>query len=205
MFITFEGGEGCGKSTHSKLLKEYLVNKGYKVIQTLEPGGTQIGKQLRQLLLKGRLLLSGYSELLLFAADRAEHVARVIRPALKAGKIVISDRFIDSTTAYQVGGRELPKNIVAQINRMSSGGIMPGLTFLLDISPEIGISRGTRRSKKDKFESENNKFHQRVRKAYLTIAKNEPRRVKIISTKRSVAEVQDMIRRITDEKLGNKK
>jgi dTMP kinase len=205
MLITFEGGEGCGKTTHSKLLKEYLVNKRYKVIRTLEPGGTEIGRKLRTILLKGRLLHSRYSELFLFAADRAEHVARVIRPSLKTGKIVISDRFIDSTTAYQVGGRKLPRNLVAQINRISSGGIMPDLTFLLDISPETGISRGTRRSKKDKFESENNKFHQRVRKAYLKIATLEPRRVKIISTKRSVAEVQNMIRRITDEKLGNKK
>ncbi|MCX5727218.1 MAG: dTMP kinase [Candidatus Saganbacteria bacterium] len=205
MLITFEGGEGCGKSTHSKLLKEYLVNKRYKVIRTLEPGGTEIGKKLRHVLLKGRLLLSKYSELLLFSADRAEHVARIIRPALKACKIVISDRFVDSTTAYQVGGRKLPGNLVAQIHRISSGGIMPDLTFLLDISPDAGISRGTKRSKKDKFESENNKFHQRVRKAYLKIAKLEPGRVKVISTERSVAEVQNMIRRITDEKLGNKK
>ncbi len=205
MFITFEGGEGCGKSTHARLLKEYLTGKGYRVVHTLEPGGTGIGKKLRQILLKGERLASRYSELLLFAADRAEHVASVIRPGLKAGNIVISDRFIDSTTAYQIAGRKLPLDLVGQMNRISSDGLAPDLTFLLDIPPKTGIPRGTRRSKKDKFESENNGFHERVRNAYLRIAKLEPKRVKIISTSGAIEKAQDMIRRITDEKLGNKK
>ncbi len=201
MFITFEGGEGCGKSTHSKLLKKYLAGRGYRVVLTLEPGGTEIGKKLRKALLKGKKLASGRSELFLFAADRSEHVARVIRPALAAGKIVISDRFIDSTTAYQTGGRKLPADLVEQINGISSDGLVPDLTFLLDVRPRVGISRGTRHEKKDKFESEDGGFHERVRKAYLNIAKKYPRRVKIIPTSGAVGEAQDMIRRIADEKL----
>ena len=205
MFITFEGGEGCGKSTHAKLLKKYLKGKGYGVVATLEPGGTQIGKKLRQILLKGTRLVSRYSELFLFAADRSEHVARVIKPGLKAGKIVISDRFIDSTTAYQIAGRKLPVHLVDQMNRISSDGLVPDLTLLLDILPKTGIPRGTKRSKKDKFESENSGFHLRVRNEYLKIAKDEPRRVKVISTSGPIEEVQGIIRRIVDEKLRNKR
>ncbi len=205
MFITFEGGEGCGKSTHSNLLKKYLVSRGCRVVLTLEPGGTQIGKLLREILLRGKQLVSRYSELFLFAADRSEHVARVIKPALAAGKIVISDRFIDSTAAYQVGGRKLPGKLVTQMNRISSGGIIPDITFLLDVVPKVGIRRGTKYTKKDKFESENAGFHSRVRKAYLKTAKLDPKRVKIISTWGAVKDVQDVIRRIVDEKLGNKK
>jgi dTMP kinase len=205
MFITFEGGEGCGKSTHARLLKQYLTGKGYGVVQTLEPGGTDVGKKLRQILLKGERISSRYTELLLFAADRAEHVARVIKPGLKAGKIVISDRFIDSTTAYQTAGRKLPGRLVEEINSISSDRLVPDLTFLLDIPPQTGIPRGTRRTKKDKFESENYAFHRRVRRAYLAIAKREPKRVKIIATDATIEKVQGMIRRIADEKLGNKK
>lgn len=204
MFITFEGGEGCGKSTHSKLLKKYLEGRGYRVVLTLEPGGTEFGKKLRETLLRGKKLVSKYSELFLFAADRSEHVARVIKPGLKAG-IVISDRFIDSTTAYQAGGRKLPGKLVAQMNRISSGGIVPDITFLLDVAPGVGIRRGTKYTKKDKFESENGGFHSRVRKAYLKIANRDPRRVKIISTSGAAKDAQDVIRRIVDEKLGNKK
>jgi dTMP kinase len=204
MFITFEGGEGCGKSTHSRLLKKYLESRGYGVVLTLEPGGTGIGRKLRQILLKGERLVSRYSELFLFAADRSEHVARVIKPGIKSGKIVISDRFIDSTTAYQIGGRKLPADTVARINRISSDGIMPDITFLLDVAPKVGVSRGTKYTKKDKFESENGDFHSRVRKAYLKIAKQDPKRVKIISTSGTINEAQNIIKRMVNEKLGNK-
>jgi len=204
MFITFEGGEGCGKSTHSKLLKKYLKNKGYKVILTFEPGGTEVGRILRKALLKGPRLVSRYSELFLFAADRSEHVESVIKPGLKACMIVISDRFVDSTAAYQIAGRGLPKDLVSEMNRISSGGLMPDLTFLLDIPPKIGVARGTKSTKKDKFESENMAFHKRIRKAYLRIAKLEPKRIKVISSIMSAGEVQGIIRRTIDEKLGNK-
>jgi len=205
MFITFEGGEGCGKSTHSKLLNRYLLAKGYRVIMTLEPGGTDIGKKIRKALLMGSKLVSKYSELFLFAADRTEHIESVIKPALKAGKIVISDRFTDSTTAYQSGGRKLPQGLVRYVNKVSSAGMVPDLTFLLDVDPKLGISRGTKHSKKDKFESENGGFHDRVRRTYHKIAKNEPWRVKLVSTSATVKDTQNIIRRRVDEKLGNKK
>ena len=205
MFITFEGGEGCGKSTHSMLLKKYLESKRYKVILTLEPGGTKIGKKIRNILLRGKKLVSKYSELFLFAADRTEHMESVIKPALKSGNIVISDRFTDSTTAYQAGGRKLPQGLVQYINKTSSSGMVPDLTFLLDVDPALGISRGTKHSKKDKFESENGGFHARVRRTYLKVAKSDPRRIKLISTTGTVKENQNIIRRIVDEKLGNKK
>ena len=201
MFITFEGGEGCGKSTHSRLLKRYLEGKGLKVVLTHEPGATETGKKLRKILLMESQLISKYSELLLFAADRAEHVERVIRPSLKAGKIVISDRFIDSTAAYQTGGRRIPEKIVQYINRISSGGLVPDITFLLDIDPKTGIARGTRHTGKDKFESEDGGFHSRVRKMYLNIARRDPGRVKIVSSKLPITRVQEDIRRIIDEKL----
>ena len=201
MFITFEGGEGSGKTTHSKLLKKYLESKGLSVVLTIEPGGTKIGKKLRKALLRGDKLVSRFGELFLFAADRAEHVARVIKPALRSGKTVISDRFIDSTTAYQVGGRRLPKDLVGRINDISSEGLIPDITFLLDVPPMAGISRGTKYSKKDKFESEKIAFHNRIRNAYRNIAKKYPKRVKFIPTGGSIKEIQAMIRRIIDEKL----
>jgi len=204
MFITFEGGEGCGKSTHSRLLKKYLERKGHRVILTLEPGGTDIGGKIRHMLLKGKKLVSRYSELFLFAADRAEHVARIIRPALIAGKIVISDRYVDSTTAYQEGGRRLPKDLIDLINKVSSESLVPDITFLLDVRPGIGIRRGTRHTGKDKFESENRGFHDRVRKTYLRLAKKEKNRIKLISTDDAVEKVQSMIREIVDEKLADK-
>ena len=203
MFITFEGGEGCGKSTHSKLLREYLKSKGYKVVLTLEPGGTMIGRKLRKYLLKGKKLCSKFTELFLFAADRLEHIEQVIKPAIKAGKIVISDRYIDSTTAYQMGGRKLPSKLIHLVNQISSCGVKPDITILLDVDPKKGIYRGTKYTGKDKFESEDRAFHNRVRKAYLSAARKDPKRIKLISTSQPIHSVQTAIRRIIDEKLGN--
>src|SRR3989338_5647323 len=120
MLITFEGGEGCGKSTHSKRLKVHLESKGHKVLLTAEPGGTQIGRELRRVLMEPTVTLEDITEIFLFAADRCEHVSKIILPALSAGKIVISDRFIDSTLAYQIGGRKLPEDLVRYVNMISS-------------------------------------------------------------------------------------
>lgn len=201
MFITFEGGEGCGKSTHARLLKEYLSGRGRSVVLTREPGGTELGRYLRGFLLRRGRLKSPFSELLLFAADRAEHVARTIAPSLKKGRIVICDRYIDSTTAYQIGGRRLPRAFVREVNRVSSAGIKPDLTILLDVDPAEGIRRGTRHTGKDRFESENMAFHRRIRAAYLAIARKDPRRVKVISSSEPMGDVQDTIRRLVNEKL----
>lgn len=201
MFITLEGGEGCGKSTHAVLLKRYLVRKGYRVVLTKEPGGSRIGRVLRRVILRTGKPSSRLSELFLFASDRAEHVAGVIAPALSAGKIVISDRFIDSTTAYQIGGRKLPADMVGLINRLSSLGLKPDITFLLDVPVRTGLRRAARRSRKDRFEAEKLSFHNRVRKMYLKIARSEPKRVKVITTFAAQDKVQQKIRELIDEKL----
>jgi dTMP kinase len=206
MFITFEGPEGCGKSTHAKRLKSYLEGKGLRVLATFEPGGTQVGKEIRTLLLKPESVLDETTEVYLFAADRSEHVSKIILPALKEGKIVISDRYVDSTLAYQIGGRRLPEDLVRYLNMISAKGLMPDLTFLLDVSPEIGLKRATQKGVADRFEQEALDFHQRVRENYLRTAKDNPQRITVINTNnKTIEEVQAKIREIIDEKLGNKR
>ncbi|MCU0641511.1 MAG: dTMP kinase [Candidatus Margulisbacteria bacterium] len=201
MFITFEGPEGCGKSTHSTRLKSYLEGKGERVLLTREPGGTQVGKALRDLLLDRTSVLDDTTEIYLFAADRSEHVSKIILPALKEGKTVISDRFIDSTIAYQIGGRRLPEDLVRYLNMVSSKGTLPDLTILLDVSPEIGLKRATRNRQADRFEQEVVDFHRRVRARYLAIAAAEPERVKVIETDdKDIDQVQSLIREIVDAK-----
>ncbi len=202
MFITFEGPEGCGKSTHAKKLKAYLESRGSAVVLTQEPGGTLVGRQIRALLLDPRSVLDGTTEVYLFAADRSEHVSKIILPALKEGKIVISDRYIDSTIAYQTGGRNLPEDLVRYLNMVSSKGLIPDLTILLDVSPEVGLKRATQNQAADRFEQETLEFHRRVRKAYLDIAQACPERVKIISTdQQDIDPIQAKVREIIDEKL----
>jgi len=204
MFITLEGPEGSGKSTHATRLKSYLEGKGHKVVLTHEPGGTQIGKLIREMLLHPEATLDHYTEIMLFGADRAEHVTKIIQPALKKGKVVISDRFTDSTIAYQCGGRGLPEDLVRYFNMVSSKGLIPDLTLLLDVSPETGIRRATQNGTKDRFEKERIDFHKKVRRRYLAIAKEDPERVKIVKTEeKDIEKIQNEIRKVIDEKLGN--
>jgi dTMP kinase len=201
MFITFEGPEGCGKSTHAKILKTYLEKNGHRVVLTQEPGGTHMGKRFRELLLHPESALNKTSEIFLFAADRSEHVSKIIRPALFEGKIVISDRFTDSTVAYQIGGQGLPEDMVRYINEVSSKGLVPDLTILLDVSPEIGIKRATLNGAADRFEGEKIEFHQRVREKYLQIAREHPERIKVINTdNKSIDEIQDEVQKIVGAK-----
>ncbi|MDR1997412.1 MAG: dTMP kinase [Candidatus Margulisbacteria bacterium] len=175
MFITFEGPDGSGKTTQSRLLHTELLRQGHAVVWTREPGGTEAGRQIRQMLLEDRTFqLSAETELFLFAADRAQHIAEVIKPALADGKIVLCDRYIDSTTAYQAGGRGFAAEFIAGLNKYSTGGLVPDLTFLLDIPANVGLKRATRQ-KTDKFEQESLDFHQKVRQKYLELAQNEPR------------------------------
>ena len=203
MFITFEGPEGCGKSTHSKRLKNYLESKDREVILTHEPGGTQLGKHIRELLLDPESVLSKNTEVYLFAADRSEHVNKIILPALSQGKIVISDRFTDSTLAYQIGGRGFPEDLVRYINMISSGGLIPDLTILLDVSSEMGIKRATELGSLDRFEKEKIEFHKKVREKYLEIAKDDPERIKVINTEeKEIDQVQAEIRKIVEEKVA---
>ncbi len=205
MFITFEGPEGCGKSTQSKKLKSYLESRGAKVLLTVEPGGTMVGKKIRQLLLDPANVLDDNTEVYLFAADRSEHVGKVILPALKEGKLVISDRFVDSTLAYQIGGRQLPEDLVRYLNMISSKGLIPDLTFVLDVSPEVGLKRAAGRSGPDRFEKEKLDFHQRVRQKYLEIAKGDTERIVLLSTDgQEIGVVQDRIRKIVGERLNAK-
>jgi len=201
MFITFEGGEGCGKTTHSKKLKSYLEKKGFKVVLTREPGGTAFGRKLRKTLLARGTVLDCTAELLLFAADRAQHLQEVILPSIKAGRIVICDRFIDSTVAYQIGGRGLPEDMVRYLNFISSRGILPDLTILLDVSPEIAIKRAAKEEVRDRFEREDLAFHKKVRDAYLKIAAQDPKRVKLVDAADPIAEVERDIRLIIDRSM----
>ena len=203
-FITFEGPEGCGKTTHAKRLKSYLESKGRPVLLTLEPGGTQVGKEIRSLLLKPESVLDETTEVYLFAADRSEHVSKIILPALKEGKVVVCDRFIDSTLAYQIGGRRLPEDLVRYLNMVSAKGLRPDLTILLDVSPEVGLQRATQNGPADRFEREVIEFHQRVRAKYLALAAAEPDRIKVIKTDdKDIDKVQTLIREVIDEKFGN--
>lgn len=202
MFITFEGPEGCGKSTHSTRLKSYLEGKGRRVLLTREPGGTQVGKAIRALLLDPASILDDTTEIYLFAADRSEHVSKIIRPALAEGKTVISDRYVDSTIAYQIGGRRLPEDLVRYLNMVSSKGLMPALTILLDVSPEIGIKRATQNRQADRFEQEISDFHARVRAQYLALAAADPDRIKVIKTDdKDIDQVQALVRELVDAKL----
>jgi len=195
LFITMEGPEGSGKSTHAKLLKQYIETKNFDVVLTREPGGTDVGKFIRNILLKEDVTLEKKAELLLFGADRVEHVTRVVKPALDQGKIVICDRYVDSTTAYQIGGRNLAEDTVKFINSISSDAIIPDLTIVLDVPVEIGLKR-VKGGPRDRFEREEKPFHERVRRKFLEIAKEEPGRVKIIESCDTIDSVQEKIRGI---------
>jgi dTMP kinase len=179
LFITFEGGEGCGKSTQSRLLWKKLTQQSIPVILTHEPGGTALGNEIRKALKrKGGSTISPQAELLLFAASRAQLVAEVIGPALEDGNVVICDRFSHSTVAYQGYGRGLDLTIVETVNSVATGNLKPDLTILLDIPPEQGLAR--KRNRKDRFESEDLGFHRRVREGYLRMAAAEPDRWLVI-------------------------
>ena len=170
MFITFEGIEGSGKSTQRQLLVNYLEGQGIPYVVTREPGGTEFGVHLREVLLsKDSRITTNRSELFLFAADRTEHINQVIKPALNDGKWVVCDRYIDSTFAYQYGGRQHPKQDILDIIRLTQA-IEPDLTFYLDVSVEEGLRRASSRGVLDRFEQETLDFHERVRSAYLECA-----------------------------------
>ncbi|MBU0629814.1 MAG: dTMP kinase [Candidatus Margulisbacteria bacterium] len=204
MFITFEGPEGCGKSTHSRLLKTYLEEKGMSVVQTREPGGTPLGVKLRALLLEKSGPIDQLAEACLFFADRAEHVNSVIRPAINSGNFVICDRYLDSTLAYQIGGRGLPEDLIRFMNMEASYGIRPDLTILLDIPPSVGLERAKSKGGADRFEREGMEFHDRVRAKYLELAAADQSRIKLFPFENLPIEtVQAKIRSIIDEKLGN--
>ena len=192
LFITFEGGEGCGKSTQSRLLLEKLHQQNIPVVLTREPGGTALGNEIRRVLKREQgIPISPQAELFLFAASRAQLVAELIRPALREGKVVICDRFAHSTLVYQGYGRGLDLTTVEMVNNMAAENLKPDLAILLNISPEQGLTR--KRSLRDRFELEDLSFHRRVREGYLKMAAAEPDRWLVIDAMLSKGEITEII------------
>lgn len=180
-FITFEGGEGAGKSTHIATAQRWLRERGYDVVGTREPGGTALGERVRELLLhRPDTGIAPEAEVLLLFAARAEHIAQVIRPALAENKIVLCDRFTDATFAYQGGGRGMPRARIAELERWVQGGLRPDLTLLFDLPVEIGLQRVRGRGLLDRFEREDHEFFGRVRADYLALAAREPERFRVL-------------------------
>jgi dTMP kinase len=205
LFITFEGGEGCGKSTQIAALKSRLEAAGQSVVQTREPGGTPLGESIRHLLQHDDAGqgMSPEAELLLFAASRAQHVRERIAPAITAGQIVLCDRFLDSTTVYQGVARAIDAGQVAAINQFAIGSTQPDLTLLIDLPPEIGLARVHTRSdgQLDRMEQETIEFFQAVRQGYLDLAAGAPERFVVIDGNQSIEQLENDIWTIVSERL----
>jgi dTMP kinase len=188
LFVVFEGGEGAGKSTQVRLLADALRAQGREVLVTREPGATEVGERIRNLLLHEEPAsgMTPRAEALLYAADRAHHVAALIRPALARGEVIISDRYVDSSLAYQGAGRTLPVDEVSWLSSWATGGLKPDLTVLLDVDPQVGLARaGGRDADADRIESESDAFHERVRYAFLDIAAADSGRYLVLDANRS--------------------
>lgn len=193
LFITFEGGEGCGKSTQAKLLTEFLQAQNEKAIFTREPGGPKISEKIREMLLsKENHEMENRTEVLLYSAARAQHTAQWILPNLEEGNIVISDRYYDSTTAYQGAARLLNSADINHLNRFATFDLQPDITFLIDVEVEVGLSR-LDKTKIDRLEAESIEFHKRVRQGYLKLAKENPKRIIVIDGNLSVEKVNEKI------------
>ncbi|MBS4760892.1 MAG: dTMP kinase [Clostridium sp.] len=199
-FITFEGADGCGKTTQSELVLEYLRNKGYEVLWTREPGAKGLGQNIRQLLLHYEGDVAPMCEAFLFLADRAQHIANIIKPAVDAGKIVICDRHTDSTIAYQGYGRGENIEQLKYLNNLATGDIRPDLTFVFDVATDVAQTRIG--SEKDRMEAAGIEFHKKVRSGYLEIAHQEPQRVKVVNANNSIEKVFDDTKAILDEFLN---
>lgn len=197
MFISFEGIEGSGKTTALTYLADFLQARGYDCLRTREPGGCALGRNLRSVLLDKRTRrLSGRAELFLFLADRAQHVAEVLRPALEAGQVVLCDRYTDSTLAYQGYGRGLDIDILRQLNQTATGGVQPDLTILFDLPVRCGLQRAARRNRdagtavaEGRFDSESLDFHERVRRGYRELAADEPERFALVDAAQPLEDV----------------
>ncbi|HEX4134998.1 MAG TPA: dTMP kinase [Bryobacteraceae bacterium] len=204
-FITFEGIDGCGKTTQFRLLAQWLREHGKDVVETVEPGGTSIGQQIRRILLDpASAEIQPRTELLLYFASRAQNVDQVIRPAIESGRIVLCDRFTDSTFVYQGCGRGLDSDVVLELDRIACRGLKPDITFLIDIDPETSLARARRRNERvgpaeSRIDDESAAFHDRVRRGYLALAKAEPERIVAIDGTASIGDVAQRIR----EALGS--
>ncbi|HEX8144255.1 MAG TPA: dTMP kinase [Pyrinomonadaceae bacterium] len=196
-FITFEGIDGSGKSTQLRMLASVLRMRGFEVVATREPGGTPLGKRLRLALLDAQAEVDPLAELLLYAADRAQHVRTLLRPALESGHIVLSDRYADATVAYQGAGRGFTHELIASVVALATGGLKPDLTLIFDVSVAECLMRTRRREdsghSKDRLEAEDIEFYARVREAYLEVAEAEPERVRVLDASGSVEETHAMV------------
>jgi dTMP kinase len=208
LFITFEGPEGAGKTTQLQLLRDYFSGHGRECVVTREPGGTPIAEQLRELVKhhSGNEPVFAETELLLFAASRAQHVRFLIKPAVARGAVVLCDRFADSTTAYQGYARQLDMNFIQNLNNYVVGDCRPDMTILLDIRPEDGFKRTAERietaGQHDRIESESIKFHHRVRQGFLEIAQADPARVKIVPAAANAADINKQIVELIENAFG---
>jgi dTMP kinase len=195
LFISFEGIDGVGKSTQADLLESWLTEQNKDVVRTLEPGGTDVGVEIRKILLHHKGDLAPRAEAALFAADRAHHVASKIRPALELGKIVITDRYFDSSVAYQGAGRDLSRTEVRDLSLWAVGGLLPDLTVLLDLpAEEARARRNTSGTEPDRLEKEKTEFFETVRSAYLDLAEAEPERFLVVDASVTVEQMQEIIR-----------
>ena len=199
VFITFEGGDGSGKSTQIQSVREWFASRGREVIVTREPGGTELGTEIRRLVQNGPEDVDARTEALLYAADRAYHVATVIGPALERGAVVLGDRYIDSSLAYQGAARSLGVDEIASLSAWATQGLYPSLTFLLNLPPEVGARRRT--DAPDRMERESMDFHERVRHQYLRLADAEPDRIVVIDAVGTVDEVFSEIRGVLVERF----
>ena len=199
-FITFEGIDGSGKSTQLRMLAQFLKSIDCEVLLTREPGGTPVGNRLRAALLDAQEEVDPLTELLVFAADRAQHVRRVLRPALESGQVVFSDRYADATAAYQGAGRGFSPELISEIIQLATEGLQPDLTLLFDLSVDDSTARTRRRAngkqQGDRLDAENAEFHTRVRDAYLQIARAEPERVQVVETNQPIELPHERVKEI---------
>ncbi len=206
LFVTFEGGEGSGKSTAIKSLVEKLKSEGYDILLTREPGGTSISEQIREVILnKKNTEMDPITEALLYAAARRQHVIEKVRPALKEDKLVLCDRFLDSSLAYQGGARGLGMDLVLEINKPAIDGLWPDITIFFDLNPELGLARISANSDREinRLDVEKMEFHQRVRSSFLYLASRYPERYVIIDASKSPAEVLEEAYNAIKAKLNN--
>ncbi|MGQ0793620.1 MAG: dTMP kinase [Deltaproteobacteria bacterium] len=203
MFITFEGTEGSGKTTQAHLLKEFLESRGFAASYTREPGWGALGKLIRAVILDERdLALDPTAELCLFCADRAQHVKDFIKPRLKAGEVVICDRYADSTLVYQGVARKLDSDLVKRLAKASTLGVVPDLTILLDLEVRYGLQRLGARGERTKMDEEPVEFHEQIRDGYLSIARREPTRIIKLDASKSIEEIQEEIRKLVIKRMA---
>ncbi|SMH46250.1 thymidylate kinase [Rathayibacter oskolensis] len=203
LFVTLEGGDGAGKTTQALLLEEWLVERGRTVVRTREPGGTEVGVQIREIVLHHRGEVDPRAEALLYAADRAQHIGTLVRPALERGEVVIQDRYIDSSVAYQGAGRVLDGREVRSLSEWATHDLRPDLTVLLDLDPAAARARlDAARTRFDRLEAEKAEFHERVRQGFLAIAESDPERFLVVDASLAIDGIAATVRDRVEQLLG---